>query len=127
MARIKPEPNIEKAPDPMGPVGGVRVQKREVKAPALREKICATCGKPFQLEPGQKFFDCPACYRRKQLPQKPVRKSGARALVQIHCAQCGAEEYLEFVPQDPGTALCSACFAARKREPSGRPPHNVHR
>lgn len=97
--------------------GTVKVQKR-APAPApseTREKACATCGRSFQLKPDEKFFLCPACYKKAyQQPKK--RKTGATVLNRIHCSACGAEEYLSFVPTDPAEALCKACFAKLKRE-----------
>jgi len=95
------------------------VQKRPVSAePSLREKLCATCGKPFQLSPEQKYYLCPDCYRKTQpAPKKSSRKGEAQVLIQIHCAECGAEEYLDFVPSDPKATYCRSCFAKRKRDP----------
>jgi CxxC-x17-CxxC domain-containing protein len=93
------------------------VQKRDPSAPPEpREKLCATCGKPFQLAPDQKFFVCPDCYRKSLPPHKSKRRGEAQVLVQIACAQCGAKEFLNFAPTDPGAVLCRACFAKRKRE-----------
>ena len=76
------------------------VQKRVANVePTLREKLCATCGRPFQLTPDQKFYLCPNCYRKAQPPPKrPPRKGEAQVLIQIHCLECGVEEYLDFVP-----------------------------
>lgn len=94
------------------------VQKRAPRtAPALREKICATCGKPFQLTPEQKFYLCPSCYRKEHPTRKPASKGPSRVLTQIQCPLCGTVEYLDFVPQDPAATLCRACFAKQKREP----------
>lgn len=95
------------------------VQKRVASSePALREKLCATCGKPFQLTPDQKYYLCPNCYRKAQPPpKKSTRKGAAQVLIQIHCVECGAEEYLDFVPSDPNATYCRACFSKRKREP----------
>ncbi len=99
--------------------GSVMVQKRVVQVePVLREKLCATCGKPFLLSPEQKFYICPDCYRKTQAPlKKTIRKGEAQVLIQIRCASCGTVEYLDFVPSDPSATYCRACFAKRKREP----------
>lgn len=101
--------------------GSVMVQKRVVNAePTLREKLCATCGKPFQLTPDQKFYLCPNCYRKAQPPLKrTVKKGEAQVLIQIHCVECGTEEYLDFVPSDPSVTYCRACFSKRRRELKG--------
>jgi CxxC-x17-CxxC domain-containing protein len=101
--------------------GSVMVQKRATGLePTLREKLCATCGKPFQLTPDQKYYLCPDCYRKTQPPpKKSVRKGEAQVLIQIHCADCGTEEYLDFVPSDPNSTYCRACFSKRKRELKG--------
>lgn len=101
--------------------GAVMVQKRVANPePALREKLCATCGKPFQLTPDQKYFICPDCYRKTQAPvRKTVRRGDAQVLIQIRCVECGAEEYLDFVPSDPNATYCRACFSKRKREQKG--------
>ena len=112
-----------KAPDlPRNPApGSVMVQKRvEASEPALREKLCATCGKPFELTPDQKYYLCPSCYKKSQPPAKRAPKKGeAQVLIQIRCVECGAEEYLDFVPSDPKATYCRACFAKRKRELKG--------
>jgi len=98
--------------------GSVMVQKRVANAePTQREKLCATCGKPFLLTPDQKFYLCPNCYRKAQPPPKrSPRKGEAQVLIQIHCAECGVVEYLDFVPSDPSATYCRACFAKRRRE-----------
>ena len=97
------------------------VQKRVLNAePTQREKLCATCGKPFQLTPDQKFYLCPNCYRKAQPPPKKTAKKGeAQVLIQIHCVECGTEEYLDFVPSDPNATYCRACFSRRRREMKG--------
>jgi DNA-directed RNA polymerase subunit RPC12/RpoP len=111
-----------------GAPGTVRVQKRDpAAAPGLREKLCATCGKPFQLTPEQKFFDCPDCYRKSHPPHKSKKRGEAQVLVQIECMQCGTKEFLSFAPTDPKTALCRACFAKQKREQKLASPHSTRR
>jgi DNA-directed RNA polymerase subunit RPC12/RpoP len=94
------------------------VQKRApVETPSLREKLCATCGRPFQLTPDQKYYLCPNCYRKTQPPpRKTIRNGEAQVLIQIQCVECGTIEYLDFVPSDPGNTYCRTCFAQRKRE-----------
>jgi CxxC-x17-CxxC domain-containing protein len=101
--------------------GSVMVQKRVANVePTLREKLCATCGRPFQLTPDQKYYLCPNCYRKAQPPPKrPPRKGEAQVLIQIHCLECGVEEYLDFVPSDPNATYCRACFSKRRREQKG--------
>lgn len=111
---------------PRSPMPGVvLVQKRVAsQAPSLREKLCATCGKPFQLEPEQKFFICPDCYRKAQPPaKKSPRRGEAQVLIQIRCMECGTVEYLDFVPPDPAAVYCRACFAKHRREPR---PNGTH-
>ena len=94
-------------PDPSG-IGTVKIQKREAKEPVTtREKLCATCGRTFELTPDQKFFNCPHCYRKAQQVRKPVRKSEAQILTQIICVECGTQEYVDFVPTDPALAFCA--------------------
>lgn len=113
-------PQQEVAP---GLVGLIKIQKRDPKAvPALREKICATCHKPFALEADQKFYDCPSCYRKAHPQQKPKRRGRAQILVQIECVECGAREFLDFTPPDAKTALCRACFSKKKREEKTHEP-----
>lgn len=99
--------------------GSVMVQKRvAAPEPAPREKLCAACGRPFQLAPDQKYYLCPSCYRKGQpAPRRSPRKGEAQVLIQIHCVECGAEEYLDFVPSDPSATYCKACFSKRKRDP----------
>jgi CxxC-x17-CxxC domain-containing protein len=82
-----------------------------------REKQCATCGRLFALEPGQKFFDCPVCYQQKISLQRSKKTKGAKVLTQIQCASCGAVEFVRFVPDDPKSVLCRPCFVNRSREP----------
>ena len=98
--------------------GSVMVQKRVPSPePTPREKLCATCGKPFHLAPEQKYYLCPNCYRKSQPPpKKSTRKGEAQVLIQIHCAECGVEEYLDFVPSDPNATYCRACFSKRRRD-----------
>ena len=95
----------------------MRVQKRDPSAPPEpREKLCATCGKPFTVTPDERFFACPDCYRKSLPPHKSKKRGEAQVLVQIECAQCGAKEFLSFAPTDPKTVLCRACFSKQKRE-----------
>lgn len=128
-SRSTPVPKEKPAPAAqIGAPGSVRVQKRDnTAAPALREKLCATCGKPFKVQPDEKFFDCPACYRKNQGPRKVKNRNEAQVLVQITCAACGTVEFLGFAPTDPATALCRACFSAQKREQKLASPHPKHR
>jgi len=114
-----PDPTIPHPVNPPVPQlpGAVKIQKREVKEPSnQREKVCATCGQTFTLTPDQKFFNCPNCYRKAQPVRKPVRKSEAQILTQITCMECGAVEYLDFVPPDVHTTYCHACFTKRRQE-----------
>lgn len=109
-------PPVQNQPAPQAP-GTVKIQKRETKVPSnLREKVCATCGKTFELTPDQKFFNCPDCYRKAQPVRKPVRKSEAQILTQITCMECGTVEYLDFVPPDVHATYCHACFTKRRQE-----------
>ena len=116
---IVPSPVVER-PRNAKP-GSVMVQKRVVNAePTPREKLCATCRKPFQLTPDQKYYLCPNCYRKAQPPPKRVPKKGeAQVLIQIHCVECGTVEYLDFVPSDPNATYCRACFSKHRRELKG--------
>ena len=116
---LVPPPTVER-PRNANP-GSVMVQKRVASAePTLREKLCATCGRPFQLTPDQKFYLCPNCYRKAQPPPKRApRKGEAQVLIQIHCIECGTDEYLDFVPSDPHATYCRACFSKRRREQKG--------
>lgn len=120
-----------KTPAPDAPAGAkpgaVRVEKRAAKDPSLREKLCATCGRPFQLTPEQKFYDCPNCYRKNHPVHKPRRKGSAGILIQIQCVECGTQEYLDFAPPDPKEALCRACFARHKRERKDQAPTSAPR
>jgi CxxC-x17-CxxC domain-containing protein len=96
----------------------VKVQKRQSVAPVTtREKICATCGRPFRLAPDEKFFNCPECHRKANPPRRDKRSpKDAQILTQITCVACGTQAYVDFVPTDPSTALCETCFSARRRE-----------
>ncbi|MCE1229071.1 MAG: hypothetical protein LWX11_06255 [Firmicutes bacterium] len=121
------KPSSPPPPPPSDTPSQVRVQKRDASAaPALREKLCATCGRPFQLQPDQKFFDCPRCHQ-KHHPQKPRRRGEAQVLVAITCAKCGVQEYVNFTPVDASTALCRTCFAQQKREQKLASPHPFSR
>lgn len=105
-------------------LGSVKIQKREAKAPSnLREKVCATCGRTFELAPDQKFFNCPHCYRKTLPPRRPVRKNEAQILTQITCIECGTVEYLDFVPPDVHATYCHACFTKRRQELHASRPH----
>ena len=88
-----------------------------------REKCCATCGKPFTLEPDKKFFDCPACYQKKSSAQKAKKRSETKVINQIQCASCGMIEFIGFVPDDPTSVLCKRCFTNRVREQKKRKQH----
>jgi len=114
----KPSQPEADAPAPAKP--GVRLVKRAaVAAPdpeAPRDKACAKCGSAFTVLPGEKFFLCPACYRRAYQGRKG--RTETQVLTQITCAGCGKTEYLPFLPEDPAKALCQACFRARRPEPS---------
>jgi CxxC-x17-CxxC domain-containing protein len=104
--------------------GTVKVQKREVKEPdPTREKICATCGQAFPVTPDQKFFNCPHCYRKSQPVRKAPRKSEAQILTQITCMECGAVEYLDFVPTDVKATYCHSCFSKKRQELQASKPH----
>ncbi|HLO67424.1 MAG TPA: hypothetical protein VK188_10430 [Holophaga sp.] len=107
-----------------GAAGAVKIQKR-VPAPPVttREKICATCGKPFRLAPDEKFFNCPHCHRKANPPRKPAKKSDAQILTQITCSACGTQEYVSFVPADPAAALCAACYGRQRRELQAQKNH----
>lgn len=106
-----------KLPPPAATGGGIRVQKWEALPPnGLRRKNCERCGRTFELAPDEKFFQCRACYELEARRAPAKRKRGTAILSLIHCAACGAEEYLDFVPSDPAEALCRACYAKRKRE-----------
>ncbi|MDP2876357.1 MAG: hypothetical protein Q8O00_09250 [Holophaga sp.] len=128
-SRLTKAPQVKSAtPVHIGEPGSVRVQKRDnAAAPTLREKLCATCGKAFKLQPDEKFFDCPTCYRKNQTPRPPRKRGEARVLVQITCVACGTVEFLGFAPTDPANALCRSCFATQKREQKLASPHTKHR
>jgi hypothetical protein len=95
----------------------VRIEKPS-KAPKRtgREKCCATCDRPFTLQPGEKYFDCPTCYEKKAAAQKNKKYSSTRVLTQICCVQCGATEFVGFVPDDLSNVLCGSCFSEKVRE-----------
>jgi RNase P subunit RPR2 len=113
---------------PASALGPVKIQKREVKpVVATREKICATCGRAFRLSPDEKFFNCPHCYKKSQPVRKAPRKNEAQILTQITCLECGTQEYVDFVPSDPATALCAACFSVKKRELQAKLNHKERR
>lgn len=128
MPRPKPQPPLLPAPEPGAespapPV--VRVQKRTgpPEPGARREKRCSVCGQLFQLTADEKFFMCPACYQKELMRKKATRRRGTQVLIQIQCPDCGATDYVEFIPQDPGTTFCRACYERRRREPTGGPDH----
>ncbi|MBI4911760.1 MAG: hypothetical protein HY823_03400 [Acidobacteria bacterium] len=102
------------------------MQKRQAQVPSgLRTKTCDKCGRTFELEPEQKFFLCRDCYEESQRRQHPRKARGTSILTLIRCAQCGGEEYLDFLPADPAEALCKACFTKRKREQKARSTHSI--
>jgi len=103
----------------------VRVEKPIARPKKdVRQKCCATCGRPFSLEPGQRFFDCPGCYQKKKSQQKPQKNSETRVLTQIQCASCGIMDFVGFVPDDPASVLCGVCFAKRAREQKSKKQHS---
>nr|WP_320132495.1 hypothetical protein [uncultured Holophaga sp.] len=107
----------------------VLVQKRRpVESDGTREKLCATCGKPFKVTPEQKFYLCPGCYRKAHPVHKSPRKSNSQILIQIKCVSCGSTEFLDFMPPDPSKALCRICYTQQcQREPRPRIPHKRSR
>lgn len=109
--------------------GTVKVQKREPAAPVTtREKICATCGRPFRLAPDEKFFNCPACHKKANPVRRDKRRpKDAQILTQITCVACGTQAYVDFVPSDPAAALCTACFSSRRRELQASRAHKERR
>lgn len=122
-------PPIRDGLSSMGTLGSVRLQKPTPTAPSpgLREKICSSCGSVFKLTPDKKFFLCPECYAREFRRNARAHSPGTQVLTQITCVECGAKEYLGFVPQEPAQALCTACFGKRKREQMPNPGHPVSR
>ncbi len=115
-----------KLPPPAPTGGGVRVQKWQSTAPTgLRIKTCDRCGRTFELAPEEKFFQCRDCYEQEARRQQGKRKRGTAILSLIHCAECGAEEYLDFIPSDPAEALCKACFGRRRREQKAKAAHST--
>ncbi len=117
-------------PDPAPKPVPVLLTKRAPVAPpdpkAPREKICSECGIHFRIEAGQKFYLCPDCYRRSFVYKRKGGNDAARILTHITCATCGTPEYLPFIPDDPATALCRACFAKQRPEPKA-PTRHPHR
>ena len=113
-------PSHPEAEAPAAPKSAVRLVKRTAAAPpapeAPRDKACAKCGRAFQVLPGEKYFLCPACYRRAYHGRRG--RAETQVLTQITCAGCGKTEYLPFLPEDPAKALCQACFRARRQEPT---------
>lgn len=113
-----------KPPPPATAVSGVRVQKWQPQAPTgLRSKTCDRCGKTFELTTDEKFFLCRDCYEQEARRQQGKRKRGTAILSLIHCADCGAEEYLDFIPSDPAEALCRTCFTRKRREQKTKAAH----
>jgi CxxC-x17-CxxC domain-containing protein len=107
-----------------GKAPAVRVSKPSDRPTnAARQKACATCGQIFDLLPGQKFFDCPDCYQNKMTEQRFASAKRTRVLTRIACRECGASEFVTFVPEDPGSVLCRPCFARRAREQRDRAEH----
>ena len=135
-----PKPGAKVAPPASSPASGtgVKVVKRQAAAPgpALREKTCSQCSRPFKLTPEQKFHLCPKCYQKAQTKRPAPPRRGTSVLTQITCLMCGIQEYLSIVPTDPSKALCAACHAATRetresqprepkaREPKTRPTHS---
>jgi predicted RNA-binding Zn-ribbon protein involved in translation (DUF1610 family) len=114
-----------KPPPPAAAGSGVLVQKWQPTVPSgLRTKTCDRCGKNFELATDEKFFLCRDCYEQEARRQQGKRKRGTAILSLIHCAGCGAEEYLDFVPSDPAEALCRACFGRKRREQKSKATHS---
>lgn len=107
------------------PRPSVKLQKPSAGEATVREKLCAECGRAFEIGPDQKFYLCPSCYRRK-FGRRTSRPGTAQVLVQITCISCGAQEYLDRMPADPAKALCRTCFAEKRREPQPPSPHSTH-
>lgn len=111
-------------PPPAANSCGVRVQKWQAQTPSgLRVKSCERCGRNFELAPEEKYFLCRACYEQEARRTQGKRARGTSILSLICCAECGTEEYLDFVPADPAEALCRTCYARRRREHKGKPSH----
>lgn len=116
MARSGGNPGDIPTNDKPQPLGPVKIQKRADRPPpdGSREKACSECQRLFTLQPGDKYYLCPDCYRKTLTPKRPIK--GARILTHIKCAACGTEEYVTFVPTDLAAALCGACHSKQKRE-----------
>jgi len=95
----------------------IRLEKPLSRPPKdVRTKTCATCERPFTLSAEQKYFDCPECYQKKVAAARSRKNRESKVLTQIHCASCGAAEYVRFVPEDPKTVLCRPCFVKQVKE-----------
>jgi predicted RNA-binding Zn-ribbon protein involved in translation (DUF1610 family) len=104
-----------------GKAPAVRLSKPSDRSTrAVRQKACATCGQVFDLQLGQKFFDCPDCYQNKMTEQRFANAKATRVLARISCCDCGAVEFVSFVPDDPTTVLCRPCFNRQVKEQRGR-------
>jgi CxxC-x17-CxxC domain-containing protein len=111
-------PSTDNASETTQPAGAVILRKREAASDeaTVREKLCAQCSRSFRVEPEQKFYLCPDCYRRNFVQKREKGRSETRILTHITCSSCGTQEYLPFVPDDREKALCRACFKAQKPE-----------
>jgi CxxC-x17-CxxC domain-containing protein len=47
--------------------------------------------------------------------QRLANVKKTRVLSQIKCRDCGAVEFVGFVPEDPGTVLCRPCFSRQAK------------
>jgi len=124
---IDPQADSPEEESPKPKKNGVLVQKHKPTSLGVREKLCATCGKPFTLTPEEKFFDCPACHKKANPVHKSPKKAGAQILIQIKCVGCGNQDFLEFIPPNPKQAYCRTCFSKQKREQKARLQHKTSR
>lgn len=92
--------------------------------------VCTLCGEkarvPFRPKKDHDPY-CPDCFKfkkkdveKKRQKRAPRRKHGTRVHFPIECAQCGAEEVLDYVPKGVSLSevLCSDCVRTTYGEES---------
>ena len=86
--------------------------------------VCRDCGNEFVFTAGEQEFYAekgfqnePTRCRECRQARKASRNAAApREKHTIVCANCGAEDEVNFLPREDRPVYCSACFAAMQRQ-----------
>ncbi len=84
------------------------------------EIVCEKCGKK-ELVDYKRFIApvklCDRCFveLKGEIPSKK-RKKKLGVLTRIRCCRCGKEEFINFIPEDENTVLCSECYRLQNKK-----------